>query len=103
MKLGIRIAVCAVMFVLAAAMTGFTLAGLGVGRENHKAQNDSPYILGEADGLVAVYSGDDPKHPVEVTRIELASLRESDRSLIAAGLPVESPEELAQLLEDLGS
>ena len=103
MKFGVRIAICAVMFVLATAMAGFTLASLGLSGEEREETVGSKYILGVSDGLVAIFPGDDQKHPVEVTRIELSSLRESDRMMLGAGLPVESEEELARLLEDLGS
>ena len=99
MRTAIRIIICSVLLALAATMATFTIAGF-TGR---KPVQSSMYLLGEADGNVAVYARDDPKTPVTVTEIELATLRESDRALIADGLPVSSREELAQLLEDLGS
>ena len=60
-------------------------------------------MLGESEGRVAVYGREDPRTPVTVTDIPLASLRERDRAIIADGLPVNSSEELAQLLEDLSA
>ena len=99
MRTAIRIIVCTALIAVAATMATFTIAGF-TGRA--PAQS-SMYILGESGGNVAVYGRDDPKTPVTVTGIEMASLRESDRALISDGLPVSSPEELARLLEDLGA
>ena len=105
MRIVIRIIICAFLAAAAVTMVTFTLAGFtgsGPGR-TAAAEQDSLYVLGESNGNVAVYTRDDLKNPVTVTDIELAGLRESDRAMIADGLPVESPEEVARLLEDLGS
>ena len=61
------------------------------------------YVLGEAQGCVAVYAGGDLKTPLQVTEIELASLRGADRALIERGLHAASREEVLQILEDLGT
>ena len=104
MKNAVRAALCLLMAVMAAVAAGFTLAELASGTEETAQQaGESLYILGASEGLVAVYAGADTQHPLEVTGISLASLREGDRTLLARGLPVDSAEELAQLLEDLGS
>lgn len=99
MRTGIRIVVCTALIAVAVTMVMFTIAGF-TGRESEQS---GMYVLRAADGNVAVFDTDDPDRPVTVTEIELASLREADRAMIADGLPVESPEELARLLEDLGS
>ena len=99
MKTGIRIMVCAILAAVAAIMAGYTIAGLG---EKQPVQ-DSLYMLRESGGNVAVYGREDPANPIKVTDIELSSLRARDRELIEAGLPAQSGEELARLLEDLGS
>ena len=99
MKTGIRIMICAILAAVAAVMAGYTIAGFG---ERGPIQ-ESLYMLRESDGKVAVYGREDPAKPITVTDIALSSLRERDRELIAAGLPAESGEELARLLEDLGS
>ena len=95
-----RIILCAVLAALAVTMAAFTFAGF-TGDRRHTRQ--SLYVLGEENGNVAIYGGNDRKHPLAVTEIELAGLREADRKLLADGLPVKSREELAQILEDLGS
>ena len=99
MKTGIRIIICVILAAVAAVMAGYTIAGF----DEKGPVQDSLYMLRESGGHVAVYGREDPANPLTVTDIELSSLRERDRELIAAGLPAQSPEELAQLLEDLGS
>ena len=99
MKTGIRIMICAILAAVAAVMAGYTIAGF----DEKGPVQDSLYMLRESGGHVAVYGRENPANPITVTDIELSSLRERDRELIAAGLPAQSPEELARLLEDLGS
>lgn len=101
MKTAIRIILCTFLIAIAVTMATFTIAGFTAAKR--RAPQNSLYVLGDLDGSVAVYSGADPAHPLTVTEIETASLRERDRELITGGLPVDSPEELARLLEDLGS
>lgn len=104
MRTAVRIIICAFMVAVAVTMATFTLAGFtGSAVRTPPSARDSLYVLGESDGNVAVYGRDDLKTPLTVTGIELAGLRERDRALIAEGLPVGSQEELARLLEDLGS
>lgn len=93
MKIGIRIISCVMFMALALTMAFFTLADF---------RGEDSYRLGEHKGLVAVYSGGDTE-PVTVTDIELASLRQADRDMIARGMEAGSREELLRLLEDLGS
>ena len=99
MKTGIRIMICAILAAVAAIMAGYTIAGF----DERGPVQESLYMLRESGGKVAVYGREDPATPIRVTDIALSSLRERDRELIAAGLPAESGEELARLLEDLGS
>ncbi|MCD8240332.1 MAG: hypothetical protein LUB58_02935 [Oscillospiraceae bacterium] len=100
MKSGIKLVVCTSLIAIAVTLATFTIADFGGGRA---AAEGAPYLLWESGGNVAAFAADDLKHPVTVTEIRLSSLREADRGLIADGLPVNSQEELAQLLEDLGS
>lgn len=61
------------------------------------------YFLRRDGDYVAVYPSGRAREPMEVTGIELQSLRRADLAMIEAGLPVSSRQELLQLLEDLGS
>lgn len=96
MKLGIRITVCIMMLAIALTMAVFTLADFsGGGKEG--------YVLGSADGLLAVYRAGRLREPIAVTDIELDSLREADRERILEGLQVPDEGKVQELLEDLGS
>ena len=106
MKTGIRIIILTVMLAMAVTMATFTIAGFSSRADAREEEPRGPggaYLLGELDGSVAVFDAGDMKTPLRVTGIEMDSLRRRDREMIAAGLPVATKEELAQLLEDLGS
>ena len=97
MRIGARITLCVILMAAAASMAVLALADLV------PAEASVPgYVLGEAEGRVAVYGGGADKL-LTVTDIELAGLREADQALISEGLPVSTHEELVALLEDLGS
>ena len=99
MKLAVRMSICVLLAAAAVTMAAFTVADFRRANEERAAG----YILGESDGSVAVFAGGDLKTPVRVTEIEMATLRETDRALIADGYAVASREELLQILEDLGT
>lgn len=61
------------------------------------------FMLKGSGRYVAVYEKAGNREPVSVTGIELRCLREADRAMIEAGIPVISRRELLLLLEDLGS
>ena len=104
MKNGIRVALCLLMAAAAATAAGFTLAELAEPEAaGYGDAAGSMYVLGAAEGQVAIFTGGDAGLPPELTGISLSSLREGDRELLARGLPVDSREDLARLLEDLGS
>ena len=99
MKIAIRIIICTILAAIALTLATFTIADF---RRANAARSAKGYVLGAMGDSVAVYAGGDLKNPLDVTDIELASLRETDRELITKGMPVASREELLQLLEDLG-
>ena len=61
------------------------------------------YVLKDSGRYVAVFDKAKSREPLSVTGIELRCLREADRAMIEAGIPVISRRELLLLLEDLGS
>ena len=61
------------------------------------------FVIKASGDYVAVFERARDREPVSVTGIELKNLREADRAMIEAGIPVISRHELLQLLEDLGS
>ena len=93
MRIGTRIISCVMLMAVALTMAVVTRADF---------EGAESYRLGEHKGMVAVYAGSGTE-PVSVTDIELASLRQADREMIAGGLEAATSEELLSLLEDLGS
>ena len=61
------------------------------------------FVLRDNGKYVAVYEKAKSRDPLSVTGIELRCLREADRAMVEAGIPVISRRELLLLLEDLGS
>lgn len=100
MKAGIKMTICMVMIAAAATMASMTIASFS---EKDSQTADSAYVLGIAEGNVAVFEGGDLSVPLTVTEIEASSLRETDRTLLKEGVAVRTREELMALLEDLGS
>ncbi len=109
MRLRNRIAACGLLLAMAALCASYTIADLRGPQSPEAAQETAApmtetehFTLCARNGCVAVL---DPAlgETAVVTDIELATLREADRKLIEAGLPVESREQLLVLLEDLGS
>jgi hypothetical protein len=92
-----RAILCTVLAAVALTMALFTAAGF----RRAEAARAAGYVLGLADGSVAVYAGGDLRRPIRVTDIQADTLREHDRAALAEGLPVATKEELLQLLEDL--
>ena len=62
----------------------------------------SRFVLGEWEGQVAVFAGDDP-YPMQVFDRYVTTLPPEQQTLLAAGIPVEDAEELSVLLEDYTS
>ena len=63
---------------------------------------DAQFVLREYDGCVAVFAAGESE-PMTMTDIPVRTLRQSDRELLGAGLPVTDRDEVLTLLEDLGS
>ena len=57
------------------------------------------YTVGEQNGMVAVFSGSDGRL-IELTDYPVAALPSADREALSIGIPVDSDEELAMLMED---
>ena len=110
MSIKYRVCACALLALTAIFCASFTIADL---RDTPRAASPAParvqkdtesvqFALLARNGCVAVVDPELGENAV-VTDIELATLRETDRQMIEAGLQVSSREELLSLLEDLGS
>lgn len=69
---------------------------------SRKAGN-AEFFLGSKEGYVAVFEGRKDTQPLDITAIEIDSLRLADRAMLEKGIPVSDSTALLQLLEDLGS
>ena len=59
----------------------------------------SLYTVGEINGMIAVFSGSDGCL-IKITDYPISSLPIADREALNTGIPVDSDEELAMLMED---
>ena len=55
--------------------------------------------MGEINGMIAVFSGSDGCL-IKITDYPISSLPSADREALNTGIPVDSDEELAMLMED---
>lgn len=92
---------------LTAAVSGPAAAfAFGGGEDDVPVQaeeTENCFILKDHGGYVAIFVENGPELPVTVTDIQVSTLRELDRELLAAGMKVQGQEELVMLLEDIGS
>ena len=97
----VRMIVTVGLMAVAVTMAAFTMAGF----QKDDAARPGEYLVADYGGSVAVFDSADSsmENPLQVTDIELGTLRAADRALIEIGVPVASREELMALLEDLGS
>lgn len=100
-SLAVIVATALIMGSMAVAQV-LSVTEVAVGSLAEIQDHPQGYILRSRDGYIGVYYKDHG-HPIYVTNIPLASLREVDRADIEAGLTVETRLELIKLLEDLGS
>lgn len=66
-------------------------------------EDSASFFIKSSGDYVAVYEDKRGKKPVAVTTIELECLRNADKAMVEAGIPVKDRRELLTLLEDLGS
>lgn len=98
-----RLSISFIMIVLAAACAVSAIAVSASENAAEVSVVQEGYLLKAYDGCIAIYDAESGDKPAIITAIEIKNLTEADRLLMEAGLPVESEEELASLLEDLGS
>ena len=61
------------------------------------------FLLRNCGGYIGVYRSEKPELLLQLTAIEVATLRQVDRDLLEQGLYCRTERELHSLLEDLGS
>jgi hypothetical protein len=113
MKFKAKIAVF-LIFVIAAvycAVTAFAYSGESPKSEGideaavteQGSISEEEFILKEYEGYIGIFSGANSKTPMAMTDIDVDTLRAIDRELLKDGVRVKGREEMAALLEDLGS
>ena len=101
MKMKFKTAAGLAAIAAAVSFSGFALAAAPSDSAGSGAEAPG-YIVGSAEGKVAVFPPDGGD-PVKMTDIELKTLPGADRNALEDGIFVENDEELARILEDLGS
>ena len=66
-------------------------------------QNRPGYLLRDCGGYIGIYRAENPGLLVELTAIEVVTLRKVDRDLLNQGIYCRTERELYSLLEDFGS
>ena len=75
MNTGILLIVCTALISVLLTVSVFTLAALTGFLPRETEEEERSYVLGEAEGRVAVYQADAPDSPLLVTGIDMSSLR----------------------------
>lgn len=104
MKLWVKLTLCLLLVLFAAASLLAVLGDLGLlGRQDALPAEDAGYALRDWDGRLAVFSPPEADTPAEVTDVRVRMLPLSDRLALRKGLAAPDREALVRLLEDLGA
>jgi len=99
MKNRLRMYICMGAMVIALVMSLLAVSSVGTQAQE---ENLEGYMLKSWCGKVAVYMPNGTE-PVETTGIELKNLPSADQNDLEKGIYISNDEELARILEDLGS
>lgn len=102
MRTSVKIALCVILMLFAAASLITVLADLGVLPAVQTA-GQAEWSLREWNGYVAVFSPPDAQTPGTVTDIRVGDLPPADRRSLAGGVTAESYDQVIRLLEDYGA
>lgn len=100
-KMTLKILLCTLLAVAAAACLFATLASLGV--LDARADGQDEYLLMEYNDCIGIYYLPDTSSPAAVTGIRVDTLPAADREDLENGIVAADWEELVARLEDLGS
>lgn len=102
MKLRRRLCISLIMLITAAACAASAFAS-GASAADSVTMVQEGFMLKALDGYIAIFDAESGNAPAIITAIETKNLTEADRLLLETGLIADSEEEIALLLEDLGS
>lgn len=100
MKRKVKIILCLVLTLFAAASLAAVLGSLGALPAGAMEQT---YLLREQDGRICVFYPADAEEPAMVTDIRVRDLPLGDRLELTAGVSVSDYGAVARLLEDYGA
>ena len=101
-KVGAVCAALAVSLLITGAVTGLDDARRGADVHTVSEHDEARYIIKSQDGKVALFTGEFVSSPAILTDIDITGLREYDRLMLEAGIPVDTYDEVLRLLEDFG-
>lgn len=102
MRTSVKIVLCVLLMVFAAASLITVLADLGV-LPAVQAAGSPAYELRTWEGCVAVFCPPDASIPDTVTDIRVRDLPPADRQALAAGVAADDRDQVVRLLEDYGA
>lgn len=104
MRIGVKLALCAILLLLAAWSAASVLGSIGaLPVSADAAQEDGGYLLGEYEGWVAVWYPAGANVPAMITDIRTGDLPLSDRVELRDGIPAADRDEVMRLLEDFAA
>ena len=103
MKTSVKIALCVILMLFAAASLLAVLSDLGALPKAETAQAETGYELRNWEGFIALFSPPGGRAPVGLTEIKVADLPTMDRLALAEGIRRDTYDEIVRLLEDFGA
>ena len=102
MRIGIKLALCGLLALLAVWSLLTVLGGIGVLPAGAPAEDDG-YRVGEYDGYVAVWYPAEADYPAMITEIRTGDLPLTDRVGLRDGIQAADRDEVMRLLEDFAA
>lgn len=104
MRIGIKLALCAALMLLAVWSALSVLESIGaLPASSSGVSEDAGYMLGVYDGYVAVWYPAEANVPAMITEIRAGDLPLSDRVALRGGIPAADRDEVMRLLEDFAA
>ena len=103
MKMSVKIALCVILMLFAAASLLAVLSDLGALPADRTAAVETGYELRNWEGFVALFSPPGGRAPVGLTEIRVDDLPPMDRLALSQGIRRDTYDEIVRLLEDFGA
>ena len=103
MRIAVKIALCALLMLLAAWSLLAVLDSIGAVPASAQGQEDDGYMIREYEGYVAVWYPAQANYPAMITEIRTGDLPLTDRVGLRDGIPASDRDEVMRLLEDFAA